>query len=244
MHRAAAAVRAAFALAVHLGHDGAHRHAAQQRLAVLSIGGDDVVLGRERRHGARRHGFLPNVEVQEAADLARAVELGALLLQPPDAQHVGEQPDRKLARERNRARRGRRRGMKLANGNLAHAGLSSVEVSPSGRPSSRALSRRRMILPLRVRGSVPEKAISLGATAAPSRLRAWPRISLFSFSSGRKPAFRETKALTTSPTTGSGLPITPASATAGCSIRALSTSNGPMRWPADLITSSARPTNQ
>ena len=35
--------------------------------------------------------------------------------------------------------------------------LSSVERSPSGRPSSRALSRRRMILPLRVCGRcVPE----------------------------------------------------------------------------------------
>ncbi len=38
--------------------------------------------------------------------------------------------------------------------------------------------------------------------------------------------------------------MTPASATAGCSIRTLSTSNGPMRCPADLMTSSARPTNQ
>ena len=31
----------------------------------------------------------------------------------------------------------------------------------------------------------------------------------------------------------------PASATAGCSISALSTSNGPIRWPADSMTSSA-----
>ena len=65
-----------------------------------------------------------------------------------------------------------------------------------------------------------------------------------SASLGSKPVLSETKALTTSPTIGSGLPITPASATAGCSISALSTSNGPIRWPADLITSSARPTNQ
>ena len=34
---------------------------------------------------------------------------------------------------------------------------SSVEVSPSGSPSSRALSNRRMILPLRVRGSVVDE---------------------------------------------------------------------------------------
>ena len=41
-----------------------------------------------------------------------------------------------------------------------------------------------------------------------------------------------------------GVPMTAASATAECSIRALSTSKGPMRWPELLITSSARPTNQ
>ena len=37
---------------------------------------------------------------------------------------------------------------------------------------------------------------------------------------------------------------TPASATASCSISALSTSTGPMRYPALLMTSSARPSNQ
>ncbi len=58
------------------------------------------------------------------------------------------------------------------------------------------------------------------------------------------PGRSDTNALTTFPATGSGRPITPASATDGCSISALSTSNGPMRWPADLMTSSARPTNQ
>ena len=97
------------------------------------------------------HRFFADVEVQEAADLALAVGLGALLLQAPDAQHVGE--------ERN-----------------AHAPDSSVEVSPSGKPSSRALSSRRMILPLRVCGSALANSISFGATAAPRRFLAWPRI--------------------------------------------------------------------
>jgi hypothetical protein len=101
-----------------------------------------------------------------------------------------------------------------------------------------------MILPLRVRGSACAKAISLGATAAPRRLRAWPRIDRRSSSLGAWPGFNSTKAFTISPSVGSGLPMTPACATAGCSMSALSTSNGPMRWPADLITSSARPTNQ
>ena len=101
-----------------------------------------------------------------------------------------------------------------------------------------------MILPLRVLGRLARKSIALGATAAPRRLRAWPSSSRFSASLGSKPGLSATKALTISPTIGSGMPMTPASATAGCSSSALSTSNGPIRWPADLITSSARPTNQ
>ena len=88
------------------------------------------------------------------------------------------------------------------------------------------------------------KSISRGATARPSFSRAKRMISRRSSSVGSWPSFSETKALTISIATGSGLPITPASATAGCSISADSTSNGPTRWPAVLITSSARPTNQ
>ena len=61
---------------------------------------------------------------------------------------------------------------------------------------------------------------------------------------GSNPSLRETKALTISIRSSSGFPITPASATAGCSMSADSTSNGPTRWPAVLITSSERPTNQ
>ena len=49
---------------------------------------------------------------------------------------------------------------------------SRVEVSPSGRPSSRALSRRRIILPLRVLGRLSMKSISRGAMPEESLLRA------------------------------------------------------------------------
>ncbi len=101
-----------------------------------------------------------------------------------------------------------------------------------------------MILPLRVFGRLLRKAMSRGATAGPSRLRAWPSSSLRSASLASNFGFRPTKAFTTSPAVSSGMPMTPTSATAGCSIRALSTSKGPIRCPADLITSSARPTNQ
>lgn len=86
-----------------------------------------------------------------------------------------------------------------------------------------------MILPLRVCGNVSTNSISFGATAAPRRLRAWPWISRRSASVPVQPRLNDTKALTTSPMVGSGLPITPASATAGCSVSTFSTSKGPIR---------------
>ena len=43
---------------------------------------------------------------------------------------------------------------------------------------------------------------------------------------------------------GSSRPITAASITAGCSTSADSTSNGPIRYALDVITSSLRPSNQ
>src|SRR5450830_1966995 len=207
-------------------------------MAVLAVGGDDVVFRLEYAQGAGGHRLFANIQVQKAANFLLTVQLGRLFLHAADAQHVGQNSLRKCLVPGHRAA-GRCWHLKIS-----HAPPSSVEVSPSGRPSSRALSRRRMILPLRVRGKVGRKAISFGATAAPRRLRACAMMSMRSASSGWYPSLSETKALTTSPTIGSGLPITPASATAGCSISTLSTSNGPIRWPADLMTSSARPTNQ
>ena len=101
-----------------------------------------------------------------------------------------------------------------------------------------------MIFPLRVLGRASLNSISLGATTAPRRVRADAISCLRSPSLGAHPGFNETNAFTTSPAIGSGLPITAASATPSCSRSVLSTSKGPIRWPIDLITSSARPTNQ
>src|SRR5690606_3713162 len=195
VHRPAAAAAAAFALAEHLGHHRCGRHAACQRMAVLAVGGEDAVVVAQLRHRAGSDRLLADVQVQEAANAAGAVELGAFLLEAPDAHHLPQQSARVVA--------------------LGRHVDSSVDVSPSGSPSSRALSRRRMILPLRVLGRFGTKSISLGATAAPRRLRAKPSSSRFSASPGSMPGLSATNALTISPITGSGFPITPASCTAG-----------------------------
>ena len=135
VHRPATSARAALDLAVHLGHDRAGRDAADQRVTVLAIRGDDRVLRRERLHRTDRDGLLADVQVHEPADLGGAVELHALLLEPAHPKHLPQQLEAVLAVDL----RGR-----------AHDAGSSVEVSPSASPSSRAFSSLRMTLPLRL----------------------------------------------------------------------------------------------
>jgi hypothetical protein len=138
VHRAAPPPAAPVGLAVHLRHQRARRDAAGERVAVLAIGRDHRVLRGERPHRAHRHRLLAYIKVEESPDLPGAVSLRGLLLEAPDPEHLAQERVAVLAG-------GRRRGHR--------APVSSVEVSPSGRPSSRAFRSRRMIFPLRVLGS-------------------------------------------------------------------------------------------
>ena len=86
--------------------------------------------------------------------------------------------------------------------------------------------------------------MSLGATPEDSLLLANCINSNLNSLLQAKPLFSETKAFTTSIAILSGIPITPASATASCSINVLSTSNGLTKCPAVFMTSSDLPWNQ
>lgn len=93
VHRAAPPARAPFRLAEHLGHHGCHRYATHQSVTVLAIGAHDPIVGVEKRNDPHCHGFLAIVQMQEAADLLLGIQFGALVLEPPDADHPGEQVD-------------------------------------------------------------------------------------------------------------------------------------------------------
>jgi hypothetical protein len=80
------------------GHDRARGHPLEQRVAVLAVGADHRVARPQRLHPAHRHRLLADVEVQEPADLLLLVELGRLLLQPADPQHLGVEVQAVLAR--------------------------------------------------------------------------------------------------------------------------------------------------
>ena len=61
----------------------------RQHVAVVAVAGDDAVLARfQLMLDADNHGFLPDIEVTEAADQTHTVELPSLFLEPADQQHV------------------------------------------------------------------------------------------------------------------------------------------------------------
>ena len=127
--------------------------------AILPFGehkGSGLALMAELLGGALTggDGLLADVQVEKATDLAGAIELGTALFEAADADHLAEQEQAVVAGE-----------VLVGHGQEA---LSRVERSPSGRPSSRALSRRRMILPLRVFGSFERNSISFGISIGDS----------------------------------------------------------------------------
>ena len=93
MHRAAETLRAARRLAEKLGHAGIRAHAAHERVAVVTVGGDHVIVGTNGRHGTSDHCFLADVEMAETADaVATLILLGGAFLETPDEEHLGQHP--------------------------------------------------------------------------------------------------------------------------------------------------------
>ena len=88
VHRAALAAAVAAGAAGEFGHDAARLHAAGQHVAVVAVGGDDLVALAEGGLDADDDGFLADVEVAEAADETHAIELAGLFLEAADEQHV------------------------------------------------------------------------------------------------------------------------------------------------------------
>src|SRR4051812_44946866 len=57
-------------------------------MAVVAIGGDLLVALLGGAHQAHHHGFLPDIEMAEAADQTHAIELTCPILEASDQKHV------------------------------------------------------------------------------------------------------------------------------------------------------------
>jgi hypothetical protein len=93
VHGAALALGAAGGLAVELGHELVHAHADGDGVAVVAVGGDDVVVLAHEGAAAHGHRFLADVEVQEPTDLLGLIGAQRTFLEAADAHHRAEELD-------------------------------------------------------------------------------------------------------------------------------------------------------
>jgi hypothetical protein len=104
VHRAALAVADALAAGEQLGHHPVDLHAAGEAVTVAAVGGGHVVALRQRGADAGGDRLLAERGVDEAGDLAVAVELGDARLEGPDQGHrrvqisLGDLPGGRLLR--------------------------------------------------------------------------------------------------------------------------------------------------
>ena len=93
MHRATLALRAARHAAGQLGHALVHTHADHQAVAVVAVASDDMVMFTQKGDRAGGDGFLADIEVEEAANLALLVDSDAALFEMADSGHFGVKRD-------------------------------------------------------------------------------------------------------------------------------------------------------
>ena len=100
VHRAPLALGAARRLAEQLGHARAWSiHAAGQGVAVVAVGGDDVIVVAEHADRTDGHRLLAAVLVEEAADRPLLVHHLRPLFEPADQQHLSQPSERLVARD-------------------------------------------------------------------------------------------------------------------------------------------------
>lgn len=87
VHRTAESLAATTGLAEEFRHHGAGAHAAGERMPVLAVGADHIVLFFEVFDRTDGDWFLTNIKMAEPADFSYGVCLGAGLLKPADEEH-------------------------------------------------------------------------------------------------------------------------------------------------------------
>lgn len=93
VHGAALAFGAAGLFAEHFGHAFLHAHADGERVTVIAVRGDEVIILTRQGNGADGDGLLADVKVEETADLTALVVLERNLLEAADADHFRQQFD-------------------------------------------------------------------------------------------------------------------------------------------------------
>ena len=93
VHRSALAPRASRGFAEQLRHAGVHVHADRQRVTMIPVGGDHVVIFSHQRNRPECNRLLANVEMQKTTHLPLVVIFQGRLLESPDAEHLRKEAD-------------------------------------------------------------------------------------------------------------------------------------------------------
>ncbi len=88
VHRAALAMRVAGRTPGQFRHHCLGIDARRQHVAMVAIGGDDLVVEADIGLHAHHHRFLADIEMTEAANQSHPVQLSCPLLETADQQHV------------------------------------------------------------------------------------------------------------------------------------------------------------
>src|SRR4051812_33321907 len=99
MHRAPLPFRAAGRLAKEFRHALVHVHPECERMAVVAVSGDDMVIDAEQRAGADGHALLPDIEMEKAANLATVIGFISRLLEAANLEHLFQKPNLVLGGE-------------------------------------------------------------------------------------------------------------------------------------------------
>src|SRR5574338_1126606 len=129
MHRPAASPATAIRFAKHLRQQRAHRHATCESMTMFEISGDNPIVSPQRLHCANGDRLFTDVEMKKTANLAEAIELYTFFFEASDAEHLAQQRQQMLSNQ----------PWAFGLNHCAHLVGSKVEISPSGRPISRAL---------------------------------------------------------------------------------------------------------
>src|SRR5215472_5811318 len=121
VHGAAFAFGVAMAASGKLSHHALRLHAGREHMAMIAIGGDDLVSGLDRHLHADDDSLLADIEVTESSDEAHAIELASLLLEATNEQHQAIGGQFLLGRE-DRLAAGHRLGLAIAEPEICSSG--------------------------------------------------------------------------------------------------------------------------
>ena len=88
VHRPTSTLGAARGLAEQLGHGGFHVADPGEVMAMVAVGGDDVIGGLDRGDGTDGDRLLANVEVEEPADLTTRVRPRRFFFKAANPHHI------------------------------------------------------------------------------------------------------------------------------------------------------------